>query len=110
MINEKRELLRKVLLLVLVMDRGSWSEIIMVGNLARKRRVSHSVSNCKECGIRKHRTTYNKTDGAPNIVVTSAADSGSEVLALVSELFDELWVLDLESSYHVTSNKEWFST
>jgi hypothetical protein len=25
-------------------------------------------------------------------------------------LFDEVWVLDIGNSYHVTSNKEWFAT
>jgi hypothetical protein len=43
MINVKRKLLRKVLMLVLVMDMGCWSETIMVGNLARRRRERRNV-------------------------------------------------------------------
>jgi hypothetical protein len=65
----------------------------------------------KEWGhIHKHCPTYKKTNGAANIVVTSAANFDSEFLALVSELFDEAWVLDPGSSYHVTSDKEWLAT
>ena len=54
--------------------------------------------------------TTGQTDGAANITVQSLEDSDSDALALVSELFDEVWVLDSGSSYHVTSNKEWFAT
>jgi hypothetical protein len=67
--------------------------------------------NCKNWGhIRKHRPTYNKTDGTTKINVDYAVDSKYEVLVSVRELFDEVCVLNTGSSYHVASNKEWFAT
>jgi hypothetical protein len=60
----------------------------------KKNRKTQSF-NSKECGhIRKYYPTYNKTNGAANIDVNSAANSEYEVLALVSKLFDEVWVLN----------------
>lgn len=80
------------------------------GKSGKKKKGKPQCSHCKELGhIRRHCPTYNKVDGVANIVVKSAADSDCEVLALVSELFDEVWVPDSGSSFHVTSDKEWFS-
>ena len=77
----------------------------------KKKRGKVQCFHCKEWGhIRRLCPMYNKTDGAANIAHTPVDFSESETLALESELFDEVWVLDSGSSYHVTSNKEWFST
>jgi hypothetical protein len=85
-----------------------WLETIIVW--ARKKGKAQCF-NCKNwVHIRKHRPTYNKTDGATKINVDYAADSKYEVLVSVRELFDELCMLNTGSSYHVTSNKEWFAT
>lgn len=81
------------------------------GGKSKKKKGKPQCHHCKEWGhIRRFCPTYIKADGAANIAVKSAADSDCEVLVLASELFDEVWMLDSGSSYHVTSNKEWFST
>ena len=64
--------------------------------------------SCKEWGhIRRKCPTWKKANGTANVVANS---DDSELLALESELFDEVWILDSGSSFHVTSNKEWFSS
>jgi hypothetical protein len=60
--------------------------------------------------MRKHYPTYNKIGGAANIAIDAASDPECELMAIVSELFDEMWMLDTRRSYHVTSKKEWFAT
>ena len=48
-----------------------------------------------------------KANGSANV---AAIDEYSDTLVLESELFDEVWLLDSGSSFHVTSNKKWFSS
>jgi hypothetical protein len=83
-------------------------ELMVRSNHGKKhRKKKKGKTQCfyyKELGyIRNIFPMYNK---AANIDVSSAAHLDSEVLSLVSEFFDDVWVLNPRSSYHVTSNKE----
>jgi hypothetical protein len=78
-------------------------------NGGKSKKKKPQCFHCKEWGhIRRFCPTWKKANESANIVVASGEDS--EILVLESELFDEVWLLDSGSSFHVTSNKEWFSS
>ena len=77
-------------------------------NGGKSKKKKPQCFHCKEWGhIRRFCPTWKKANGSANVVV---ADNDSRTLVLESELFDEVWVLDSRSSFHATSNKEWFSS
>ena len=77
-------------------------------NGGKSKKKKPQCFHCKEWGhIRRFFPTWKKANGSANV---AAIDEYSDTLVLESELFDEVWVLDSGSSFHVTSNKEWFSS
>jgi hypothetical protein len=78
----------------------------------KKKKKGPQCYKCKDWGhVRKDCPELKK--GVANIVVSKKDDSDSDgdLLVLSSEKScGEAWLLDSASSYHATSNKEWFSS
>ena len=67
-------------------------------------RRSHSVSIVRS----RNSPMWKKADGTANTAANFVILEDSKLVAMESVLFDEVWILDTRSSFHVTSNKEWF--
>ena len=66
----------------------------------------HYVKNCPDCKEKEKGKTFNSSD----VVIAEENLDTTDVLAITITNWSDEWILDSGCSYHMSPNRDWFST